>query len=527
MKNIKHKIIERFSEIAVSESPSGDILERIQNNVNMADIKQENKKAGKLMLKPILAAVMCVMLITTAVAATPLILKMLGSDIDFFNHDKQTRYSADAEIIKQHSSKVGLTAKGSGFSFTVDNIAYDGTFLSIFYTIKKDINIREEIKEQRWIISSWKSENDNFIEREAVWNNEIYMEIPGYIERPDYTEENIQEFIGTNPYELLHDTLKYIIRDGYFVSDYELKGMQRYIITEDLPDIFDIEISYTSGKYFADYLARPKIRLTVDISESKVEKLVVTPNISAVTVQKNMNYIEGLKHDITIDRVSISPLGNVLAFTEKGGNDELNRELFNNYFVVDDKGNFYGKADHYLTSRNDWEKDAFVMVEFYGDIPSDAQYLKLIPYNDSPIPEIIKFIGENPEDYPAPDPREYYGESKAYISDLPYSFKQNEHGSVIIESCVVTEQDITVTYKYDGMVIPPFIIVTDGDKSISPAGQLSSIGEPAYNRNTNSYTDTWTITKSIENVQELVKGLKVVQYYVELLEEQAIIIPLK
>ena len=525
-KNIQQKIIGEYEVIA--EIPSDSLWDKIESRINTSEHTADNKKARKILMKPILITAICVMLITTAAATTPLILKMLGSNIEFFDSDKQTRYSADQELIKQYSSKVGITAEGDGFSFTVDNIAYDGIFMSVFYTIRKDINIREETIEQvkRWK-NSWKT-NDKFIEREAIWNNEIYMEIPGYIERPNYTEENIQELlIGTNPYELLHDTLKTPIRDGYFVSDYELKGMQRYTITDDLPDIFDIEISYTNGRYFTDYLARPKIRLTIDISESKVEKLIATPDILAVTTQRYINYTEELQHDITINKVSISPLGNVIAFTQKGGSGELNQELFNNYFIVDDKGNFYGKADHSYNYRKDWEKDASIIVEFYGNVPSDVQYLKLIPYNFSPVGEIIRFIGENPEDYPDPDPRGYYLESKAYISDLPYSFKQSDYGRVIIESCVVTEHDITVTYRYDGMVVAPFIIITDGDKSISPSGQLSTSAAPVYNRNTDSYSNIWTIEKPIENVRELVKGLIVIQYDVELLEEQAIFIPLK
>ena len=57
---MKNKIIERFSEIVVSENPSDDILERIQNNVNMGEIAAQNKKARKIVLKPILAVTMFV-----------------------------------------------------------------------------------------------------------------------------------------------------------------------------------------------------------------------------------------------------------------------------------------------------------------------------------------------------------------------------------------------------------------------------------------------------------------------------------
>ena len=509
MNNIKQKIADRFFEITAPESPSGDILERIQNRISASERTAQNKKTNKLVLKPILVIVLCAALVTAAVATAPFVLKMLGSEVAFFNTDKQTRYSADQELIRQYSSEVGITADGEGFSFTVDNIAYDGNFLCVFYTIKKEANIYEETKAQIG------QKSDKMITQMALYHNEIYIEIPGYIELWD-------DSVPT--YELLPDALKYAILDGYFVSEHELKGMYRYTITENLPDSFDIDISYK--------LNGAKIRLSVDVSESKVEKSVASPDVSAVVTQRSINYyVDGqgvrrdIEHDITIDQVSISPLGNVLVFTERSGSDEQSRELFSNFFIVDDLGNFYGKASRDINFRQDWEKDASVTVEFYGDVSPEATYLKLIPYNSVQIPQITgAFIGDNPEDYPPPDPREYYLDSKAHIGDLPYSAKQSEYGSVLIESCVVTEQDITVTYKFEGMVIPPFIVITDGESSVSPEGQLSLIQEAAYNRDADLYTDFWVIDKPLKNAAS---GLLVVQQDIELLEEQAIFIPLK
>ena len=500
--NIKQKITDRFFEITIAENPSENLLDKIKNNISTAEISTKNKKTNKFILKPVLITVIFIILATTVFAAGPVILKLLGSDIDFFDNDNQTRYSSDKERIKKYSSEVGITKKGDGFSFTVDNIAYDGTFFSVFYTIKKDNNIYEETIEQikRWENNSeiLNNNSDKYI-RWALLNNEIYFEIPGYIERP-----SIEEYNGENPGEFLHDTLKYPIYEGYFVSDYELKGMQRYTITEDLPDIFDIEISYQNQPYSYDgYINRPIINLTVDISESKVEKTIVTPNISAVIAQ----------HNITIDRISISPLGNVLTFTEKIDDNKSTLELFNNYFIVDDKGNFYGKTKNDFYFLKNKGKDTSAMIEFYGDIPSDVKYLKLIPYNASGTEEITHFIGDN---------------------NLPYIFKQSEYGNIIIENYVITESDITVTYKYDGAIVthyftPPFLVITNEDKILSPSWQ-NTAGEPIYDRNTDSYTDIWTIEETGEigeNPLNWVKGFKAYQYNVEFLEEQAIIIPLK
>ena len=251
--------------------------------------------------------------------------------------------------------------------------------------------------------------------------------------------------------------------------------------------------------------------------------------LSTTITQDNMNYIEGLEHNIILDSVSLSPLGNILMITEKGGDSPLNQELFENFFIVDDKGNFYGQTAPYINSRRNWEEDITYKVEFFGSVPPNAQYLKLIPYNYNPIPELCTWL-LNPAEYERAklevDLREFYFESKADVCDLPYIFKQSEYGNVLIESCVVTDEDITVTYKCEGMVISPRILPTDGVDSISSSGQLAC-HRPIYNPDTDSYTAVFTLNRPIGNLQDIVKGLKVIQFDIELLEEQAIIIPLK
>ena len=258
---------------------------------------------------------------------------------------------------------------------------------------------------------------------------------------------------------------------------------------------------------------------------------IINLNLTANITQDNINYIAGLEHNITIDSVSISPDGNFLTITEKAGTGELNRELFCNFFVIDDSGNSYTLAELHIDSRRNWEEDITYTVEFCGNIPADAQYLKVIPYNYNPISELIADPnGVKPweEGFITPDwldPNELYLESKAYISDLPYSFRQSEYGNVLIESCDVTDKDITLTYKCEGMVKPPLLSITDGKNSISPYGQLS-FTNPVYDRDTDSYALVFKINKPNKPI-ETAKGLKVIQYDIDLLEDQAIIIPLK
>lgn len=257
--------------------------------------------------------------------------------------------------------------------------------------------------------------------------------------------------------------------------------------------------------------------------------LIFKLDLPAAISQRFSNYITEAEHNIIINNISLSPFGsNTMVITEKAGSNSF-KALFSDFFIVDNKGNFYGHLTNgYLEAQKDWNEDKTYTVEFFGNVPSDVEFLKLIPYNSSTIPEIIIFDGIYPEEYPdgsKVDPREYYLESKFDINILPQKFKQSEYGNVSIESCVVTDEDITITYKYDGMVVQPLIIPTDGESSISQNGELSA-KIPVYNNETNSYTLTFTFNKPIPNVKDIVKGLILIQHDIKLIEDQSIIIQL-
>jgi len=492
MKN--EKIINALNKIEPSEESKEKIFSEMQKKA------QPQKKYSGFKFKNVLVSAMIViMLVTTVVATTPLILNMLGSDIAFFNSDKQTRYSADQELIKQYSSKVGVSAEKDGFSLTVDNIAYDGTFMNVFYTIKSDeINLFEEANECNY------KYNLSYLVQHALVINEIQLEILGY--------------------SFLNDIFSFVMSDGYFVSDYELKGVRRYIITDDLPDMFDIEIKYyyywnnRSALFnISQYpvLEPINIKLTIDMSESKIETLTLNPDIYATVIQpgycyndENDEYPGAVEHNIIVNRVRVSPLGNILVFTEKGGSSSINQELFNYYFIVDDKGNSYGKVSDFGTFRKNWEEDETFMVEFCGSVPSDAQYLKLIPYNYSVI-----ITASESDDL-----------EKAGLDSLPHKLKQSEYGNILIESCDITDNIVTLTYKLEGMTGNNiFILLDKNERSISNI----SFTIPIYNNTTDSYILAYTFKNTNLNAADIVKSIGIPQYEIELLEEQAIIIPLK
>jgi hypothetical protein len=494
-KNIAQRVISEYNIIA--ENPSDGVWEKIENGIKYETHKKHTRK---IIIKPILISVICIILITTVAATAPLMLRMLGSDIAFFESDRQTRYSADQEFIKQHSSAVGVSIENNGFKLTIDNIAFDGIFMNIFYTMKSNkVNLAEEAEREA---------NAHRLPptTAALWNNRIDAVVNGQSRR-------------------LQDINAFVKSDAYFVSDYEMRGVTRIIITDDLPDIFDIEIYPASRQELwhmtnlFDWLVPMKINLTIDMSESKIETLMVTPNVSAVVTQTDIlefgNEISTVEHHITVDRVSISPLGNVLVLTQNLEVMPENQRLFSNYFIVDDQGNSYGQLSNHARQSNYRELFGTFMVEFFGNVPSDVQYLKLIPYNfPQAIVEFVDFIPTHP--------------NIIELSDLPHKFKQSEHGSMIVESVDVANESITMVYRFEGLArtdyssIFPRCYDADGETVSRGWG----VSPPVYDRGTDSYALIITFN-NIEDAKDLITSVGFYEWDIEPLEDQAIIIPLR
>jgi hypothetical protein len=522
--NINQKIMSRYNELL--KSPNGEVWTKIENNIDDTIPKKRYNKFFKL--RPIIiTAIIFALFITTVVAAAPyIIIRMLGSDnIDFFsfalNNNNNIFYAGDYDLIKQYSSEVGITAEGKDYSFTVDNIAFDGTFLSVFYTVEKKANILEELQtfSKKW---SGIGETDIEVsERNAVSVNEIGFKIAD-LDLPLYGQAYNNSRI-----------------DGYLVSDHEIKMVKRFIITEDLPDIFDIEITHFNifddglmRMIRAEILAGNKetfaekvydrmykkglhIALTIDINDSRLQKLTVNPGLTVKITQdtetwKYLNevqthYIETTERSLTVDKVSISPLGNILMLTEAGASDEKNKFLFNKFFIVDDKGNIY-RARINKWYRENPEEDVTFIVEFFGYVPEDAAYIKIIPYNS-------RRSGYTANDF-----------SIADLDNLPARINYSNYGDIIIESSVVTDENIIVTYRTEGMVDDNLWLNLNWEIT-EHTGGISSY-QPLYDRSTDLYTVTYTFKNPVENARDIIKTISTAQYDLDLLEEQAIIIPL-
>jgi hypothetical protein len=516
--NMHLKLNGEFSEIMASENPSGDVLEKIKITVNAITTRRSRHKTFRLK-QMIVAALIFAALVTTIVAAAPhIFVKMLGSDdIGYFSfalmNNNNIRFAGDYDLIKQYSSEVGITAQGKDYSFTVDNIAFDGIFLSIFYTVEKKADVLDELGA---FTRKWNGKGQIDIkadERTAVsLNGEIGIKIAG-IDLPLYGHE----YAAAD--------------DGYLASGHETKAMQRFTITDELPDIFDIEIIHfdifddkVMGKVsklkgsekmmnqLYEILSENmlSVKLTVDKSEINMENSInVCPNLSAKINQNSdgaahLGYAgQTTEHNVTVEKASISPFGNILVLKEAGANDEKNQFLFNNFFVIDDKGKIYAKSAGAWYRQNPEEEWTFT-VEFFGYVPSDAKYIKIVPYDISQRKDICNAVD---------------------IENLPSKIKYSDFGDIIIQSVAVSDENITVTYSVEGMVEDRLWL--DFGNEIYAYAQTISSYAPIYDRSTDLYTVTYTFKTPVKNARDIIKSIKLPQYEVALLDDQAIVIPLK
>ena len=301
---------EIIKDIIREEMPDTEQVRANCLNLQTAAVSANNsgqKKRFALKLKPaVVTAIIAAMLVTAAAASAPFIFKMLGSDIGFFNTDKQTRYSPYQETLKKYSTKVNITQEQDGISFTIDNIAVDDNFINIFYTIKSDYNLYDAI--QNWCIDFYK------IKTASMW----YM-------NPDMRDMTFDLFIPVLDYKIsgidteLNEKFgnfsNFDSRDFYVVSDNEIKVAQKMLISEELPDEFTIDIfisSLTNG-YISENLQFVNIPLTIDRTATSIQTVNVYPNINAVFTGAGRGD-KIISHDITVEKVSRSPLGNVIVF---------------------------------------------------------------------------------------------------------------------------------------------------------------------------------------------------------------------
>ena len=389
--------------------------------------------------------------------------------IDYFNHNKQSLYLSDKNDFEKTSNNINLTVKDKGIEFTIDNISIDDNYITVFHTSKIDKNI-------------------NKIDKDAYLDNPI---ISTYMDG-----ERIEESSGI------------IEHEATYISENELKGMQKIDVSSVNIDNND-EIVFRVNNIFC-IEGNWEISLKVDKLKSANNNYNVNKDYTINQTYDYNNEKIDIKHNINVEKVTISPLANTIRINEKPTKvfKDWTPMLGNSFALFDDKNNSLDVLDKGGSGVNTKTGIASNSYEFLK-ADKDTKSLTLVPISfDNSI--------ENKELEPQS------------IGNLPIVFETSEYGKVVIEDIKITDTEIKYTYYKDG-VVPGYLTLWFYDEEGDEIDISSSVKE-SLDRHTGRYT---TILKleGYENDISKIRKIKKVSTFshsdMKLLYDQQIKIDLK
>ena len=369
--------------------------------------------------------------------------------IDYFNHNKQSLYLSDKNDFEKTSNNINLTVKDKGIEFTIDNISIDDNYIMVFHTSKRDKNI-------------------NKIDKDAYLDNPI---ISTYMDG-----ERIEESSGI------------IEHEATYISENELKGMQKIDVSSVNIDNNDEIVFRVNNTYNYNVNKDYTINQTYDYNNEKID----------------------IKHNINVEKVTISPLANTIRINEKPTKvfKDWTPMLGNSFALFDDKNNSLDVLDKGGSGVNTKTGIASNSYEFLK-ADKDTKLLTLVPIS-------FAHSVENKELEPQS------------IGNLPIVFETSEYGKVVIEDIKITDTEIKYTYYKDG-VVPGYLTLWFYDEEGDEIDISSSVKE-SLDRHTGRYT---TILKleGYENDISKIRKIKKVSTFshsdMKLLYDQQIKIDLK
>lgn len=436
-----------------------DILDKKIDNMlkNLPDKKKHKPTSIKIAL---IAAMVAVISVTSVLGSNiPAVKNAVDTAVSYFNNINGTRYFTDKNSFEKFNKSVGASSENQGIKLTVDNIAVDDNFMNVFYTIESNEPINMKFTD----------ENKLF---EAVLSTPfLHFKING------------KEIKNGNH----NDT------DAYFKSDKVLKVMYRVNVSQmTLSKNFDLEIS-------TDEIFRTKgiwgIATSIDKSDVAVETNTVKPNMRA-TID-----FGDFKHNIIIDKVSISPFGSQIVISEKTKNDRI----FNTFAIFDDKGTVLDVLNTDMQgSRFGKSTNSFEFVK--GTL--DMKYITLVPIRFT---EGGKAVVE-----------------KQSIKNLPIIFKTCNTGSRVVDKIDFDKNVIKIAYHNEGVELwDPYFQFFDALGNEFTFGDNECGLSTSVDRQSGEYTQILTFANENINFSKIAQiGTFSGVQHLELLKEQQIKIPL-
>ena len=345
---------------------------------------------------------------------------VLNKIAEYFNNNINSQYESDKEDFEKIGTDLNLTIKDKGIELTIDSVSIDENYITVFHTVKSDKSIEEIIGEKE----------------DAYTANPI---LDVYIDGKNITPPGLVE------------------HEAKYISNNELKGMRKIDVSNvNIENNREIEIR-TNEIFHVE--GNWSVSLKVDKSKSTEETYVY--NIDKdFTINKeydNKGKKINAKHEINIDKVTISPLASKIIINEKPvkiSNDWYS--TIGNYFALfDEKGNSLDIVDKGGFAAGPSTKIFTSSVEFLK-ADKDTKSLTLVPISE------YENIEEN-----MLEPQS--------IDKLPIVFKVSDYGSIVIEEIEITDKEIKYTFSKDGVIpyYPSFEFYDEEGNEIQVSGRVT------------------------------------------------------
>ncbi|MBU3131930.1 DUF4179 domain-containing protein [Clostridium gasigenes] len=418
----------------------------------------ENRKIKKITPRKIIAivAMITVVNVTTVFAMTPQGKEMIKGVVEFFNGQYGQSYISNKNNFDKFNVATGISVEDKGIKVTLDNIAVDDNFLNTFYTIESTEPIKRVQEDTGWT---------------ALFTSPFLR----------LTINGDENFVGNN-----ND------RDAYFQSEKVLKIMQRQNISQvNVDDTFDLRI--TSDEIFGEK-GNWTINTKVSKKDAKVETISVNPN------QKATINLNDFKHDINIEKVTLSPFGNQIVISEETSEDRF----FSNFALYDDKGNSLDVINTDLQGR------------YFGKVTNSYEFIKAN--------KDMKYVTLVPIEWE--DKQQEKDKIKNDLNSFPVIFNVSENGKLIIQDMQLENNELKVNYKKEGVVVSDatFSFYDENGKDID-FGQ--GYADSKIDRQNGIYTEILKFTNDNIDISKIKKIGVYEQGDYKLLKNQAIKIDLK
>ncbi len=402
-------------------------------------------------------------LVVGAAAGAPAMLRMAQNRVDFFGGS--TEYASQADTFEQYNAAVGISAEHNGQTLTIDNLAADDNYLTVFFTLTGDTPI--ELVGDAQDPAHWR----------AKWTTPTF-----------WAEVNGK----------LLDTSGSIENEAFLVDDHTLKGLHRLPLRTALPDQFDLLLFTNESSCDA---RDADFRFPLSVDKSAVSSRTVEPGRDFLVHYEGTDERgERFTVDRTprIERVSVSPLSSTITLSEQSPDGAP----WDSFVLRDDKGNFLPRLPAGMTAGGFGRSSN--LFEFIG-ADETTKSITVIPFLS---------------DYKA-------HQVKGALDDLPLT--DGSASGLTLEALTVGKEQATATFSLHGAVWSAQAQFSLTDRNGEPVEFASAPYADSYvDRETGVVTATLYYPGATEAELSRIAGVSFWQTNndIVLLEDQAVTIEL-